>query len=187
MEPSYILFGFFEWANSMIVAWGYLGLFLVEIVGSMSIIFPAPAFIINFILGGTPGFNPWIVGVVAGAGSAIGEMTSYALGRGGREAVKRKYGRNLRRAHEWAEKHGVFPVIILFAATPLPFDIIGVLAGMIKYDFRRFFLATLIGKIIAGWALAWAGYYGMAWMLGIFEPSYAGRNVTAMVPIIPNK
>jgi len=180
-DVLFAAFGFMEWANSLVLAWGYLGLFVAEIIGSASIIFPAPVFLLNFVLGGMPGFNPWLVGIVAGAGSSIGEMTSYALGRGGREAIKKKYGSKLRKAQAWAEKHGVFPVIILFAATPLPFDVIGILAGMIRYDIRKFFIAMFIGKIVAGLALAWAGYYGMSWLLAAFGPVYGVHNMTALM------
>ena len=173
-----LTFGFIEWANAFVLAWGYLGLFVVEIVGSMSIILPAPGFAVNFILGGVPGFNPWLVGIVAGVGSSIGEMTSYLVGMGGREVIEEKYRKRLKKAREWMEKRGAFVVIIVFAATPLPFDIVGILAGMSRYNFKKFYVATLIGKIIAGCALAWAGYYSVGWILGAFDPASSGANVT---------
>jgi membrane-associated protein len=180
-DPVAFTFGFIEWATVFVITWGYLGLFIVEIIGSMSIIFPAPAFAVNFLLGGVPGFNPWLVGLVAGLGSSIGEMTSYLVGRGGREVIEEKYRKRLQKAREWIEKRGAFIVIIVFAATPLPFDIVGILAGMGNYNFKRFFLATLIGKIIAGWALAWAGYYSVNWILGMFDPTSSGQNITGVL------
>ncbi len=168
MDVVGIAGGFAEWANSLIITWGYLGLFLVEVIGSMSIFFPVPAFAVNFFLGGMPGFNPWIVGMVAGLGSAIGEMTSYILGRGGRRIVNKKHLKLLNKARKWIETHGAFVIIVLFAATPLPFDIIGILAGMMNYNIKRFFLATLTGKTLAGLILAWAGYYSVGWILTVF-------------------
>ena len=149
------------WALQFIEVWGYLGLFIVEVLGSATIIFPAPAFAINFILGGTPGFNPWLVGIVAGVGSTIGEVTGYGVGMGGRELMEKKYGRWLKTAKGWMESHGDFAIIILFAATPLPHDVVGMLAGAVRYSFKKFMLATLIGKLIAGLLLAWAGYYSI--------------------------
>ncbi len=175
---------FIQWANSLVLAWGYLGLFIVELVGSMSIFFPVPGFAVNFLLGGMPGFNPWLVGIVAGTGSAIGEMTSYLIGAGGREVLENKYQKKLERARKWIEKHGAFIVIIIFASTPLPFDIVGLLAGMIRYDIKKFFLATLIGKLIAGIVLAWAGYYSIGWVLSAFSHSPV-QNVTGAVTVIP--
>lgn len=167
MDP---MSAFVQWAlTEFIPVWGYLGLFIVEVISSATIIFPAPAFAINFILGGTPGFNPWLVGIVAGIGSAIGEVTGYGLGMGGREVIEKKYGRWLTRTRDWMEQHGDFLIIILFAATPLPHDVVGMLSGAVNYPFRKFLLATIAGKIIAGLALAWAGYYSIGWLLGIFK------------------
>jgi membrane protein YqaA with SNARE-associated domain len=167
MDP---MSGFIQWAvMDFIPVWGYLGLFLVEIIGSATIIFPAPAFAINFILGGTPGFDPWLVGIVAGTGSAIGEITGYGVGRGGREVIEKKYKHLLDRTRKWMEGHGDFLIITLFAATPLPHDVVGMISGAVEYPLRKFMLATLVGKIIAGVVLAWAGYYSIGFFTGFFE------------------
>ena len=156
------------WAMQLIDVWGYLGLFIVEILGSATIIFPAPAFAINFILGGTPGFNPWLVGIVAGVGATIGEVTGYGVGMGGRELMEKKYGKWLKMTKKWMENHGDFLIIVIFAAPPLPHDVVGMIAGAVNYSFKKFMLATLIGKIIAGLALAWAGYYSISTMGYLF-------------------
>ena len=160
---------FIEWAIvDFIPVWGYLGLFIVEVIGSASIIFPAPAFAINFILGGTPGFNPWLVGIVAGAGAALGEITGYGVGRGSREVIEKKYEKWLTRTRKWMEDHGDFFIIFVFAATPLPHDIVGIIAGAVNYPLKKFMLATLAGKIIAGLILAFAGYYSIGFFMEIF-------------------
>ncbi len=163
--------GFIQWAiTDFIPVWGYLGLFLIELVSAASIIFPAPAFVINFLLGAPEfGLNPWLVGIVAGVGSALGEITGYGVGRGSREFIQKKYGNQLKQAKKWMEEHGDFLIIILFAATPLPHDIVGMLAGAVKYDLKKFMLATMIGKIIIGIVLAWAGYYSIGFFVEVFN------------------
>ena len=70
------------------------------------------------------------------------------------------------RAKKWSEKRGIFFVVLVFAATPLPDDVTGIIAGAIGYNFKKFFLAALIGKLLLFWALAWAGYFGSEWVLG---------------------
>jgi membrane protein YqaA with SNARE-associated domain len=162
--------GFVQWAiMDFIPVWGYLGLFIVEAIGSASIIFPAPAFAINFILGGMPGFNPWLVGIVAGAGSALGEITGYGVGKGSREVIQKRYDKILKKTRKWMEDHGDFMIIVLFAATPLPHDIVGIIAGAVNYPLKRFMLATLVGKIFAGIVLAWAGYYSIGFFMDVFN------------------
>ena len=157
---------FMAWANTTVAGWGYLGIFLVNLVGSASIIFLVTAFIVTFAMGAV--LNPWLVGLVTGVGAALGELTGYILGYAGKEVGERRDGKWLKRTRKWAEKRGVFPLIVLFAATPLPDDITGIIAGVISYDWKRFLLACLIGKIIMGTALAWGGFFGVGWILQAF-------------------
>lgn len=149
---------FNAWLVSIGTTWGYLGIFLVSLIGNASIILPVPAYLAVFAAGSV--LDPWLVGLVAGAGAALGELTGYALGRGGKHVIEKKNERLLKNTKKWTEKHGLFPALILFAATPLPDDITGILAGIVSYNIKKFLLATFIGKVLAHWALAWAGFYG---------------------------
>ncbi|MFH1364727.1 MAG: VTT domain-containing protein [Candidatus Aenigmatarchaeota archaeon] len=158
---------FFAWAVSLADTWGYLGIFVVSFVGSASIFLPIPAFLVTFTFGAL--FNPWIIGLISGIGSALGELTGYVLGRGGGKALKEKQEKLLKKSHLWTEKHGLFPVILLFALTPLPDDIIGIIAGAMKYNIKYFLIATFIGKWILYTAIAFAGFYGINTVLGIFS------------------
>lgn len=161
-----ILEGFIAWAQGFAGAWGYLGIFLVNFLGSASIFFPVPAFMVVFLFGSI--LNPWLVGIVAGVGCALGELTGYVIGKGGERVLKRKYKKWIKKGEEWFRRHRAFPFIVIFAATPLPDDVLGILCGMFSYDLKRFFLASLIGKIIMNLALAWGGFYGMQWVLQVF-------------------
>jgi membrane protein YqaA with SNARE-associated domain len=157
---------FSAWAQSIASDWGYLGIFVVGVLGSASIIFPAPAFAVIFAFGAI--LNPWLVGIVAGAGSAIGELTGYLIGRGGREVIEKKHEKWLKKTQKWIDKYGFFAVLVVFAATPLPDDIVGILAGVFEYDWKRFLLASFIGKVIMSLALAFGGYYGVGWAMSMF-------------------
>lgn len=165
MALSEMFAQFMAWANTTVAGWGYLGVFLVNLVGAASIFFPVPAFLVIFAMGAV--LNPWLVGLAAGVGAAIGELTGYILGYAGKEVAQRKDNKWLKKAEGWAEKKGVFPVILIFAATPLPDDIAGIIAGVISYDWRKFLLAAFIGKLILGLALAWGGFFGLSWVLQV--------------------
>ena len=113
------------------------------------------------------------VGILAGAGAALGEMTGYGLGYGIHRARKRitkkgvskKWAGILKR---WFHKKLGIVIIVLFAATPMPDDIIGIFCGLVRYDIRKFFVAMLIGKTLLGLALAYAGFYGVDFIADIF-------------------
>ena len=141
---------------------GYLGIFLASLIGSASILLPLPASLITFTFGAI--LNPLIVGIVAGTGSAIGELTSYFVGAAGGKIVKKKKHDNkklfMNIKKRFSRKPG-FLLIVLFAVTPFVFDIMGIFCGIIRYDIKKFFLGTLIGKILLNIAIAYAGFYGI--------------------------
>lgn len=156
---------FVAWSQSIAGAWGYLGLFAINLIANATIFFPLPSFVVVFVFGAV--LNPLLVGIVSGLGAAIGEMVGYALGIGGHKVLESKNRKWFERAKEWSGKRGIFPVIIVFAATPIPYDIIGILCGIIRYDIRKFFLATLIGKLIINIIIALAGFYSLTWVLSV--------------------
>ena len=166
MDIASLFNAFSAWSQSIAVTWGYLGIFLISLIGSATILFPVPAFFVVFASGAV--LNPWLVGIAAGAGSALGELTGYGIGFAGEKAISKKHEKWLKRANEWAGKYKMFTVIVIFAATPLPDDIVGILCGVIKYDVKRFFLASLTGKLIMNVSIALGGYYGLQWVIAVF-------------------
>ena len=82
--------------------YGYLGAFLINLVSNATIILPLPGFLLIFALG--TAFNPVLVGLASTAGGAIGEMTGYMLGYGGRGVVQNR--RLYDRAAKWLGKWG---------------------------------------------------------------------------------
>ncbi len=164
MDIASLLAQFTAWGGSVVSSWGYLGIFFISLVSSASIFLPVPSFALVFAAGAI--LNPLLVGVAGGLGSAIGELTGYAIGYGGEHALSKKHRKLLGRTEAWAEKHGFFVIVVLFAATPLPDDIIGILGGALNYNIRKFFVASLIGKLALNLALAFGGFYGYAWVLG---------------------
>ncbi|MDO8424691.1 MAG: hypothetical protein Q7S70_02000, partial [bacterium] len=54
---------FLPWAQSLIMSFGYFGLFAASLLGSATIIFPLPVVALVFTFGGI--LNPWLVGIVS--------------------------------------------------------------------------------------------------------------------------
>jgi len=150
----------------ILVSYGYIGIFLISLIGSATIIFPLPSAAFVFAAGAM--LDPFLIGVIAGLGAAIGEFTGYALGWGGRKVINIKWKKWIKRTEEAFKRYGGFWIILLFAVTPLPDDIVGIIAGTFKYSVKKFFIASLIGKIILHLILAYAGFYGIGWILQYF-------------------
>jgi len=151
-----------------LASFGYFGIFLITLIGYSTIFFPLPAAIFVFSAGGF--LNPLILGVVAGFGAAMGEMTSYGVGFGGRKLILKKENvEKLEKITNFLKRRGTFFAIIFIAS--LPFfggDLLGISAGFLKYDFKKFFLASFIGKSILHLIIAFAGFFGISWIKTLF-------------------
>jgi len=151
-------FSFFKliyWKEAIISPYGYLILFLVETIFTATIFFPLAADPLVFFAGSL--MDPLKVGIITGIAASIGECVSYFVGRSGNYFIKEK---KLKKVKNWFKRRG-FILLPIFAFTPLPCDLIGITAGILKYDFKKFFLGMLIGKIPRTILLAYAGYYGI--------------------------
>jgi len=165
MVWSTLITAFIGWSAGFIAAFGYIGVFVVSMISAASIFLPLPGFI--FIVAASPFLNPWLVGIIAGAGSAVGEMTGYAVGKGSNHALRRKDSKWLKRGEKWFRKDRGFLFILLFAATPLPDDVTGILGGMFRYDWKMFLLASFLGKTALNLVLAVTGFYGINTLLSL--------------------
>jgi uncharacterized membrane protein YdjX (TVP38/TMEM64 family) len=151
---------------ALLQSYGYVGIFLINLISSASIVLPLPGSAFVFALGAV--IDPLFVGIAAGAGAAIGETTGYLLGIGGGKLIRMKWNKQVEKIEKLFAKYGGFVILFLFAATPLPDDIAGVVAGVLKYPVKKYFIAVLMGKIALSVALAYGGYFGYHQILGYF-------------------
>jgi len=146
--------------------YGYLGAFLISLLTNATIILPMPSLILLFPLGAA--FNPVYVGIAAGFGGAIGEMTAYVAGYSGRGLWKDNPG--YLKAVVWLKKWGML-IVFIFAVSPMPLDLMGLAAGNLRLPAWKFFLPALPAKIIKYIVLAYVG----AWGWGLFISDAAFR------------
>lgn len=140
---------------------GYLGAFIVMLLGNATIILPAPGLTIVFALGSA--FNPILVGLAAGAGAALGELTGYLAGVSG--SVVFENHQIYIRLEKLMKRYGLFAIFIL-AIIPNPFfDIAGLIAGVLRFSWWRFLLISWAGKTIQGILVALAGAASAQWLL----------------------
>lgn len=138
----------------------YFGGFLAMLIGNATIILPVPGLIFIFALGGT--LNPLLVGLIAGPGAAIGEMSGYLAGYGGSAAIDDFDVYH--RIRGWMQKYGL-AVISVLAAVPNPvFDMAGIVAGSLRIKWWKFLIAALIGKTIQAILIAYAGALSLGWV-----------------------
>lgn len=138
----------------------YFGAFLAMLIGNATIILPVPGLIFVYALGAV--LNPLIVGLVAGPGAALGEMTGYLAGYGGSAAIDdfKVY----HRVRGWMERYGLL-VIVVLAIIPNPaFDMAGITAGSMRVKWWHFLAAAWVGKTAQALLIAYAGALSVGWV-----------------------
>jgi membrane protein DedA with SNARE-associated domain len=138
-------------------AFGYPGIFLIALLANATILLPAPGVAIIYAMGAI--FNPLAVGLAAGTGGAIGELSGYLAGFSGQAVVERMDIYN--RIKPLVDKYGGWAILVL-SAIPNPFfDIAGIAAGIAKMPIQNFLLFTWIGQLIKMSLFALAGHYSI--------------------------
>lgn len=134
-------------------SYGYLGIFIISVLGNATIILPIPVILTAFLGGGI--FNPFLVGLISALGATIGELTGYLAGYSGRAIINKE--EKLVKVEGWMKKYGLWTIFVL-AVIPNPlFDLAGMVSGAGKIPIWKFLIVTLLGKTIKFLAIALIG------------------------------
>ncbi len=136
--------------------YGYLGAFLISLTFNATLILPAGNILILSVLGAVLP-SATVVGLVGGAGAAIGEITGYMAGYSGRGLVERSKLYN--RVEGWMRRWGALTIFIM-ALVPFIFDLAGIAAGVLRFPFWKFFLLCWLGRTLLYIGAALAGAWG---------------------------
>lgn len=152
----------------------YIGVFVSAVIGSASMFVPVPGALAGITIGLTLDPLPFVplpqqitIALIVAAGSAVGELTGYSTGVGGRGVIgNSRLGRLL---VSLMRRHGTLTVFCV-AAVPNPFiDVGGIAAGVAGMTIRRFMTVMFIGKTLNYIAVAYivsSGIEGLQRWLG---------------------
>jgi membrane protein YqaA with SNARE-associated domain len=162
---------------------GLIALFFICTLANAALFLPTPLYALVVVIGavdflGIGIFTPLIVGVIAATGGSIGEFSGYLVGYLGITTfnkMSQKEVYSLKVLKEKLDEMGIW-LLIIFSFAPLPFDIVGIVAGLAKYSKTKFFLGCWLGKTPKYVLIAYAGYFGVPFLLSFF-----GISIDAMV------
>ena len=150
--------------------YGYLGVFLMGLIGSSAPIWPLPGYVAAFIAGGL-GWNPFLIAAAAGVGESMGEWVGYIGGFGTQIAVE-KLG-FYPRIEAWMKRRGSI-VIFLVSAIPNHFiKAVGAAAGALHYPAWKYYSLTLSGKYVKSLVAALIGGVLFPYFAPILEGEYS--------------
>ena len=137
--------------------WRYVS--LASCVAALSL----PALVFAFA-----GKLSWIgVGLAAGAGATLGELSGYLAGFSGQAIVENQALYD--RFEGYMKKYGGLTITVL-AFLPLPvFDLAGVAAGALRMNVLKFLSWCFLGKLPKMLIIAYAGAYSIGWITQFFK------------------
>ena len=173
---------FIDWMQDFALQFGYLGIFIISFIGSVSIIFPIPYTIVIYLSGAF--LDPFFVAISGGLGAALGEFSGYALGYYGRTVVSKERRRKMEYVVKLFDRYGP-AAIFLFALTPLPDDLLFIPLGVMRYPFLKAFVPALLGKTLMTFILAYSGQQSIELIKTVFgEAGWIGTVITAALLMV---
>jgi membrane protein YqaA with SNARE-associated domain len=171
-----------DWMERFASQFGYLGVFIISFIGSVSVIFPIPYTIVIYFLGSF--LDPIFVAISGGLGSALGEFSGYILGYYGRTIISEKKRKKMDYMLKIFGKYGP-AAIFLFALTPLPDDLLFIPLGVMRYPLWKAFIPALFGKTLMTFIVAYSGQQSIQIIKTLFgEAGLLGIVITTVLLIL---
>lgn len=144
-------------ATDFILSYGYLGVFILAIIGGLNLFVPIPAatFVPIFTEAGL--FLPLIV-VFLVIGTTIADLIGYWLGTVGRDFAKVSRPKLVKRLTKLRRKHRrlTIPVVAAYAAlVPLPNELLLIPLAVMGVKLRILLPALILGTIVSQTILAY--------------------------------
>jgi uncharacterized membrane protein YdjX (TVP38/TMEM64 family) len=156
---AFLLYYFQDFFRVSLRSYGYIAyllVFVVSLLSSSTIFIPTPG--IAFTLAAAAVWDPLLVGIAAGTGDAIGEMTAYWTGYVGEKIIVDEHMPAYRKAVAWMERYGVLAVFGVALVPVVLFDLVGLAAGALKVPWWKFLLAAWCGKVPRAIAICYLGH-----------------------------
>ena len=145
---------------------GYIGLGLVSFIGSLIPFVPIPSFVLLATMSVGEQFDIHILALISAFTATIAKQIIFYASYGGRRMISEKTKKRMRPFQKLVKRYGGAAAFVA-AATPIPDDMVYIPLGLAKYNPKRFFIATLSGKIVLCYIIVLISHYTG---LSILEP-----------------
>jgi len=156
---------------------GYLGLTIVSFFGSLIPFVPIPSFVLVATMAVGEQFDIHILVVIAAITSTAAKQIIFYASYGGRKIISEKTKKRMLPFQKLVKRYGGSAAFVA-AATPIPDDLVYIPLGLAKYNPKRFFVATLLGKFVLYYVIVLISHY---MGLSLLEPIL--REINDPLPI----
>lgn len=137
---------------------GYLSLSLVNFFGSLIPFVPLPGFLLLATMSVGDQFDLHVLALLSAITATIAKQIIFYVSYGGRKIINEKTRKRMRPFERLVKRYGAGAAFFA-AATPIPDDLVYVPLGLAKYNPKRFFIATLTGKIVLSYVIVFISHY----------------------------
>jgi len=137
---------------------GYLILALVNFFGSLIPFVPLPGFLLLATMSVGNEYDLHVLALVSAITATVAKQMIFFVSFSGRKIMNAKTRKRMRPFERLVKKYGAAAAFVA-AATPMPDDIIFIPLGLAKYNPKRFFVATLTGKIVLSYIIVFISHY----------------------------
>ena len=137
---------------------GYLILALVNFFGSLIPFVPLPGFLLLATMSVGNEYDLHVLALLSAITATVAKQMIFFVSFSGRRIMNEKTRKRMRPFERLVKKYGAAAAFVA-AATPIPDDIIFVPLGLAKYNPKRFFVATLTGKIVLSYIIVFISHY----------------------------
>jgi len=145
---------------------GYLGFTIVSFFGSLIPFVPIPSFVLVATMAVGEQFDIHVLVLIAAITSTAAKQIIFYASYGGRKIISEKTKKRMKPFQKLVKRYGGAAAFVA-AATPIPDDMVYIPLGLAKYNPKRFFIATLSGKIVLCYIIVLISHYTG---LSILEP-----------------
>ena len=137
---------------------GYLGLTIVSFFGSLIPFVPIPSFVLLATMAVGDQFDIHVLALSAALAATVAKQIIFYASYGGRKIISEKTKKRMKPFQKLVKRYGGSAAFVA-AATPIPDDLVYIPLGLAKYNPKRFFVATLLGKIILYYVIVLISHY----------------------------
>ncbi len=137
---------------------GYLSLALVNFFGSLVPFVPLPGFLLLATMSVGDQFDLHVLAILSALTATAAKQIIFYASYGGRKIVSEKTRKRMRPFQRLVKRYGAGAAFFA-AATPIPDDLVYVPLGLAKYDPKKFFIATVTGKLVLSYVIVFISHY----------------------------
>jgi len=131
---------------------GLLILALVNFIGSLIPFVPLPGFLLLATMSVGNEYNLHALALISAVSATFAKQISFYISFKGRRIMNEKTRTRMRPFERLVKRYGGGAAFIA-AATPIPDDLVYIPLGLAKYSPKKFFVATLAGKILLSYII----------------------------------